>query len=231
MRKKVIAVTSIIIFLLLGYNFCYGAVIEIKDTKAQVLTGGTVSDFYVMGEGLRDSGQTLEGTNVDVKMANNYEWAVVSYFSNSAYGTAGSGQNSGINVNTGVKTHKSTNGNVTGVMDWGNTGTYTAGITKLYKEKTIVSDGNLTMDPTNSVILNNADTDRVDKFGTSVTDYSVASTGWYGSWNHYGGSYDQKPYSVRVGIFGFISGYHGTFNRTSGAAYSDVTFRPVFYPQ
>ena len=102
------------IALILSLNYSYAA-IEIKDSNQAVLTNKTISEFYDMAEEMKNVGQGLEGTTVDVKMANNYEWAVVSYFSNSSYGTAGAGKNTGIQL-TGTS-HYSTNGNITGVMD------------------------------------------------------------------------------------------------------------------
>ena len=231
MKKIVIAITFIFIILLLSFNTSYAAVIESKDSNGTVLTGGTISDFYVMGEGLKGTGQGLEGTSVDVKMANNYEWALVSYFSNSAYGTGGTGQNTGIaNVNTGVKKHKSTNGNVTGVMDWGNTYTFTAGIISDYASKTLTTAGNLTLDSSTSSIVNAAGTgNRVDKFGNLAYNGDIAQTGWYSSWNYYGNNANY-PYSVRSGLFGFNGGSNGN-GLASGAARADTTFRAVFYAQ
>ena len=121
MKKVIRTMVFMIGILLLSCSGSYAAVIQIKDTTATVLTGGTISDFYVMAEELKGTGQGLEGTSVDVKMANNYEWAVVSYFSNSAYGTSGSGGNAGVGVKGIANWYNSTNGNITGVMDWGTT--------------------------------------------------------------------------------------------------------------
>ena len=239
MRKIVKTIFFMIIVLLLSYSSSYAAVIEIKDSTAQVLTNATISDFYVMAEGLKGTGQILEGTTVDVKMANNYEWAAVSYFSNSSYGTNGAGQNNGVNFNTGVKTRKSTNGNITGVMDWGNNYTYTAGIIDSYAEKTIATTGDLTgSNPSISKIVENAETGRVDKVGTEAINESRAQMFWYGATRSIdsSGSY---PYSVRKGLFslGCGRGYgnepgSGYFLfRPDGAARTDVTFRSVFYAQ
>lgn len=237
MKKIVIAITFVFVSLLLSYNASYAAVIESKDSTGQVVTGGTISDFYVMAEGLKGTGQGLEGTSVDVKMANNYEWAAVSYFSNSAYGTGGTGGNTGTpNINTGVAKHKSTNGNVTGVMDWGNNYTYTAGIIDSYATKTLTTAGNLTVNPATNSIVNVAGTNRVDKFSYVRYSDDIAQTGWYGAWNGIGEN-EKFPYSERVGLFGFSGGFTGssggiyTNDRAKGAAFADVTFRAVFYAQ
>ena len=57
MRKIVKTIFFMIIVLLLSYSSSYAAVIEIKDSTAQVLTNATISDFYVMAEGLKGTGQ------------------------------------------------------------------------------------------------------------------------------------------------------------------------------
>lgn len=193
---KIIILT--IICLLLSMNFSYAA-IEIKDTTQSVLTNKTISDFYDMAEEMKNAGQGLEGTNVDVKMANNYEWAVVSYFSNSSYGTGGAGGNTGASFTTPVKEHKSTNGNITGVMDWGRTYTFTAGIIASYASKTF-SD---TVSGNGARIIANAGTNKIDKFKASDSkiDYAIAKTGWYSpSWN-YAAADERYPYSLRTGLF------------------------------
>ena len=236
MKKVIKTMIFMIVIFLLSYSSSYAAVVQIKDVSSSTVTNYTISDFYLMAEGLRGTGQALEGTNVDVKMANNYEWAVVSYFSNSAYGTGGEGGNTGKGgVNTGVKSHYSTNGNVTGVMDWGNTVTFTAGIISSYAGKTLTDKGNtVEYTPQNvNIILNNATTNKVDKFiNSSEADYSIARTGWYGY--KFVGEDADNPYSLRSGLFVFdggVGGYSLFAGRVNGKSSSDVTFRPVFYAQ
>ena len=209
MKKIVITMIFVVITLLLSYTCSYAAVIESKDSTGQVVTGGTISDFYVMAEGMKGTGQGLEGTSVDVKMANNYEWALVSYFSNSPYGTGGTGGNTGTNPQGSI--HLSTNGNVTGVMDWGKNITFTAGIIDSYATKTLTTAGNLTINPTINSILNAAGTgNRVDKFPQLAYNDNIAQTVWYSSWN-YCGSNENYPYSVRNGLFGFGGGGYSTY--------------------
>ena len=228
MRKIVKTIIFMIIILLLGYSSSYAAVIQIKNTTDSVLTNATISDFYEMSEGLKGTGQALDGVTVDVKMANNYEWAVVSYFSNSAYGTNGAGQNTGKSFGSGA-TKYSTNGNITGVMNWGKTYTYTAGIIASYASKTLTTAGNLTSNPSISKIVENASTNKVDKFGNAGEDSSIALTGWYNSWIKISNN-ENGPYSFRDGLFGFQGGainfspYYST-----GAGAVDVTFRPVIW--
>lgn len=183
------------IALVINLNYSYAA-IEIKDTTQDVLTNKTISEFYDMAEEMKNIGQGLEGTTVDVKMANNYEWAVVSYFSNSSYGTTGAGQNTGIQLSG--TSHYSTNGNITGVMDWGKTYTFTAGIIESYASKTLTTAGG-------SSIINNAGTSKVDKFKSlsSNNDYSIAKINWYNPSFYFSADTPDYPYSLRQGLFRF----------------------------
>ena len=172
---------------------------------------------------MKNVGQGLESTNVDVHMATNKEWATVSYFSNSAYGTATTGQNKGIEINIDGTNYLSTNGNVTGVMDWGKTITFTSGLISNYTnmDKSSVAYTN------GKSLVDNAGTDsKIDILSSSTPTVSIGKNGWYNSWNYLGNSLDY-PYSVRSGLFGFCAGNHGSGVYTSGAASTNVTFRPV----
>ena len=246
MKNRIIFKVSIFVIatICLSFSKSYAA-IEIKDTTS-VLTNKTISEFYDMTEEMKNVGQGLEGTgtNLDVKMANNYEWAAVSYFSNSSYGTGGEGGNTGIQLEG--STHKSTNGNITGVMDWGKTYTFTAGIIANWKndsgtvqitDPTVLSNG--------ASIISAAGTNIVDKFKNSVgaDDYDIAKATWYSTSDNWVTSRAQNnvlyPYCFRQGLFGFYGGnkwdlrWYSFDNeyRANGAANSTLTFRPVFYAQ
>ena len=133
MNKKITRILIIAIsFIILISIKSYGAVAITKGTS--VFTDRSISDFYDMCKEMKDAGQGLEGTTVDPHMATNKEWATVSYFSNSNYGTATVGKNTGIEVTIDEATYQSTNGNATGVMDWGKTITMTAGILSQYTD-------------------------------------------------------------------------------------------------
>ena len=187
---------------------------QIKSSSDAVVTNRTISDFYVMAEGLKDDGQGLEGTSVDVKMANNYEWAVVSYFANSAYGSRNNGN---------------TTGNVTGIMNFGSRYTYTAGIIKSYASKTLTTVGNLTLDPTRNVILENAGTNKIDKFDKSISYLQAAADIGGGEGNRIGDK-AEYPYSIRYGFFGVNGGWQANASGYStGQAWSNVTFRPIIW--
>ena len=131
-------------------------------------------------------------------------------------------------------THYSTNGNLTGIMDWGKTISFTAGIISDYANLTLTTEGNLSTDSTRSVIVDNADTDAIDKFSSSSDAQAIARNGWYSSWNLVG--LDANcPYSARWGLFGFSGGdigWDGSHYRyPAGMARNDATFRAIFYAQ
>ena len=212
-------ITFIFVIVLLNMNNCYAA-IQIKDTTDNVLTNKTISAFYDMAEEMKNAGQGLEGTTVDVKMANNYEWAVVSYFSNSSYGTAGAGEGTGSQLSG--TSHYSTNGNITGVMDWGKTSTFTAGIIASYNGKTLTTEGGQS-------IINNAGSNRVDKFDGSTAG-RMAIQDWYSSYVEIY-QMEGRPYSLRTNLFAFLGGCSAAQSICDGGADSRATFRPVFYAQ
>ena len=213
-NKRIIKILIFVVAIIcLNIHNSYAAV-EIKDTTS-VLTNKTISEFYDMAKEMKNPGQGLEGTNVNVKMANNYEWATVSYFANSSYGYANESDvtaNKGKSINTSVTSHYSTNGNLTGIMDWGadprnsKMYTYTAGIIENWKDNT----GNIqitkeTVLSNGASIINDAGTSSVDKFRKSINaiDFSIAKTNWTGiAWNYAANNVDY-PFSVRDGLFRF----------------------------
>lgn len=124
-RIKILIIIMLLVIALGMINTVNGAV-AIKESGTNVLTNQTISNFYDMSLQMKNVGQGLEGTqdNVEPHLVTNTEWAIVSYFSNSNYGTSGEGAKS-ITINGNA--HDSTNGNATGVMDWGRNITMTAG--------------------------------------------------------------------------------------------------------
>ena len=76
--NKIIKILTLgIIFMILSNIKSYGAVAITKGTS--VFTNRTISDFYDICKEMKNVGQGLEGTDVDVHMATNKEWATVSY--------------------------------------------------------------------------------------------------------------------------------------------------------
>lgn len=222
-KSKIIkALMLSIIFILLTTVKSYGAVAIVKGGKT--FTNRNISDCYDLSKEMKGVGQGLESTNVDVHMATNKDWATVSYFSNSIYGTATTGENKGIEIEIDGTKYFSTNGNVTGIMDWGKTVTFTSGIISNYADM----DQSTTPYTDGKSIIDNAGKDsNIDILSNSTSTVSIGKNGWYNSWNYLGADL-KYPYSVRSGLFGFSAG-NGNGGGTSGAARTDVTFRPVIY--
>ncbi len=209
-----------IIFMILTTVKSYGAVAIIKG--GTTFTNRNISDFYDISKEMKNVGQGLESTSVDVHMATNEEWATVSYFSNSAYGTATAGQNKGIEVEIDGRQYFSTNGNATGVMDWGKTVTFTSGVISNYadidKSSNVYRDGK-------SIVDNAGKDSKIDILSNSTSTVAIGKNGWYSSWNHLANDL-RDPYSTRSGLFSFYAGT-GYYGFASGAASTNVTFRPV----
>lgn len=209
-----------VIFILLTTIKSYGAVAIIKG--GTTFTNRNISDCYDLSKEMKNAGQGLESTNVDVHMATNEEWATVSYFSNSAYGTATAGQNSGIEITIDGTKYLSTNGNATGVMDWGKTVTFTSGVISNYADM----DRSSAVYTNGKSIVDNAGKDsKIDILSNNTPTVSIGKNGWYNSWNYLGADL-KYPYSIRSGMFGFYAGINFDFN-SSGTANTSVTFRPV----
>ena len=225
--KKILTIMLFIIAVVLLNTSRVFASVEIKDANADntataVYTGQTISYFYDLCHQMTDMRQGLEGANVDVHMANNREWATVSYFSNSNYGTSGVGQNNGISITTPAGISRlSTNGNITGIMDWGKTITFTAGVIDNYS-----TSGNV-YTKGKSLIDNLSSDTKIDKV-TQLDATKMAMNRWYDSTTALG-SESNYPYSTRNGLFGFIAGGNTYAGSSYGAASKSVTFRPVFY--
>ena len=197
--------------------------IEIKP-NGNIYTNKTISEFFDESIAMKNNGECLEGSNVDVHMATNLDWAIVSYFSNSAYGTNGEGKHTGTAITIDGKSgHYSTNGNITGVMDWGKTQSYTAGIIANYSDitdETIKNNG--------KSLISNANNNRyVDKFDN--TSWSAvkkcAATQWYSSGGTFLGNSVIRPYTVRNNLFQLKGGGYSDYE--NGKGNSSSTFRPV----
>ena len=234
MRKiKILSITILLIITLGIINTVNGA-IAIKEAGNTVLTGKTISEFFDMAKQMTDAGQALEGTSLDPHMATNKEWAAVSYLSNSNYGTAGEGKNTGMTVTINGNSHYSTNDNITGVIDWGKDYSFTAGV--LSEADTKITDDTI-RENGKSLLENIENNSKVDKFDQISNDY-MSATGWYGTARYtyvFKGTNYSYPYSGRKGLFSFEGGnYSGNtagdwyfVDMAKGYASTRFTFRPV----
>jgi len=192
--------------------------IEIK-ANGNIYTNKTVSEFFDESMAMKNTGESLEGSNVNVHMATNLDWAIVSYFSNSAYGTNGEGKNTGTAITIDGKTgHYSTNGNITGVMDWGMNRTYTAGLRTDYQDITDETvKGNIS-----SLVANVNNNRYVDIFPIAKWR-NIQSIAAYSQWYH-------DPLSVYTGGTNAIIGCRArlfAIQTNTGFATTEGTFRPV----
>ena len=192
--------------------------IEIK-ANGNIYTNKTVSEFFDESMAMKNTGESLEGSNVNVHMATNLDWAIVSYFSNSAYGTNGEGKNTGTAITIDGKTgHYSTNGNITGVMDWGMNQTYTAGLRTDYQDITDETiKGNIS-----SLVANVNNNRYVDIFPIAKWR-NIQSIAAYSQWYH-------DPLSVYTGGTNAIIGCRArlfAIQTNTGFATTEGTFRPV----
>lgn len=234
MRKiKILSITILLIITLGIINTVNGA-IAIKEAGSTVLTGKTISEFFDMALQMKDAGQALEGTSLDPHMATNKEWAAVSYLSNSNYGTAGEGKNTGMTVTINGNSHYSTTDNITGVIDWGKSFTFTAGVLANadanITNETVKSNGKSLIDN----IQDSYKVDTLDNLGWGSQPEYAGQNYWYGNDSTCSNDYTQ-PYSIRSGNFsmkvgtGFGSNGPPWSNKSiymNGAAGTN-TFRPV----
>ena len=201
--------------------------IEIKPGGSVVYTNKTISSFFDESMAMKNVGEGLEGANVDVHMSTNMDWAIVAYFSNSAYGTSGEGKNDGVATTINGKEYLSTNGNATGVMDFGKTPTYTSGVLSNYSELVDSEETEEPYDWGKSVILNADNNKYVDLLNT-VTRKEMAVTNWYGAIGVIN-KFQDKPFSQRKGLFGLMAGFHTSPLTPTGEASTSYTFRPSIW--
>ena len=194
--------------------------IEIKPNASTVYTNKTISEFFDASLAMKNAGEALEGTSVDVHMSTNMDWAIFAYFSNSQYGTGGEGQNTGTDVTIGGKTYKSTNGNITGMMNLGQTTTYTASLISNYTE--------ISQDATVYIVGKRLFENATNNRYVDVMDYNLhkgmAINNWYGAYTV--SSDISNPFSARIGMFRTYAGT--TIYETPGTPGSK-TFRPAIW--
>ena len=237
--KRKVVISMILLTILIAIPKVYAKTsIEIKPNSSVVYTNKTISDFFDESLAMKAPGEGLEGLNLDVHMAKNTEWAIVSYFSNSAYGTNGEGQNDGVTVSINGQDYLSTNGNATGVMDFGKTGTYTSGIISNYTDIVDNEEEEEPYDWGKSIIEyvnNNVNNTLVDLISYK-DDYKVSAAArkWYGATVQVSSGSVQStwaPYSTRRGLFGIQAGSH---TNLAGMAKPfgnepNITFRPIIW--
>ena len=221
MKRKI----KFIIFIIIGLLICIVtqsyAAIAIKPATvtngSNVLVNVSISNSYELCQQMLNAGESLYGTTVKPHLATNKDWGAVSYLSNSAYGTNTQGQNVGIQITIDGVNYYSTNGNATGVMNWGanpNKTLYsqTSGIIQAYLDLEDKEGGSTTAPENVVALVNNSSTDFVDVFNgtyntTTTKGMAMLETSENGFSTWKSKSIDFKyPISIRNGLFGFCVG-------------------------
>ena len=213
MKKKIIF-TSIIAFIIISINIISNAAIEIKEGTVKY-TNINISNAYKLCYDLRNYDTTLGNNNLDPHLALNKDWGAVAYLSMSSYGTVRSYSGTEITINE--KNYYSTTGNATGVINFGKTSSYTAGIL----------DGAESTDNIKN-LFDNKETKYVEKLSITADANSTKGQALYETYDWYKSSgttssswvTSTSPVLKRSGVVRFIG--------TSGNANIE-TFRPVIW--
>ena len=236
MKRKIYLVIIIMVMLISisNYNYASIEIVKSKDNGKDSITYTSISNSYLLCQGMTNQGESLEGTSVRPHLATNKDWGAVTYLANSMYGTNTTGKNTGVEIMIDGIKYYSTTGNETGVMNWGsnpnvNRYTQTAGIINKYDESTSTAKKEVVE------IFNNEDTIFVEKIKTeaftpqNTLGMAMGETrGMYSSWA-YAAQDSNYPISIRNGLFGFYVGSYVNYVNLSGAPNSQVTFRPVIW--
>lgn len=236
MKNKIVFSLAIMLGIILINHSCYAAV-EIVPSKTgngkDAIVNTTVSNSYLLCQGMTGTGESLQGATVKPHLATNKDWGAVSYLSNSIYGTNTTGGNTGVNVSINGVNYYSTTTNITGVMNWGSNPnvtryTQTAGLINSYDPDTSSVSSNFIE------LYNNRDSKYVDyinpKDSSSTTGIPLEKPMVTGAWLE---SNNNFPGSMRVGLrqawFGSThAGITYSFS-PNGSANGNVTFRPVVW--
>lgn len=229
MKRKILLSTIILIVTLITGIISYAA-IEIVPSKTgdgkDPIVRTSVSNSYYLCRSMKNSGESLVGTNVDVHLSTNKDWGAVSYLSDSIYGTNGAGQNTGVRVTINGVNYYSTTNNITGVMNWGSNPN-----TTMYTQTAGLVTGRGSGNDNIAELYTNRETKYVDHInptsGTQTIGMAIYETkGKYSSsFKTY--SQSNNPGSIREGLFGGTFGELSTI--CSGQPSDTITFRPIIW--
>lgn len=233
MKNKIVLSLVLILGIILITHSCYAAVeiIPSKTNGTDAIVNTTVSNSYLLCQGMTGTGESLQGATVKPHLATNKDWGAVSYLSNSIYGTNTQGGNTGIEVTMNNVKYYSTTTNITGVMNWGSNpnGVYrftqTAGLINSYDPSTSSKKENVIE------LYNNRNTKFVDYINPTILNETLGMASLEYNSRFTVGVSNDVPTSIRTGMFS------GTFSRADGSVtnYADgdsdncVTFRPVVW--
>lgn len=236
MRRKIILSLIVLIAALLLAHASYAAV-EIVPSKSgdgkDAIVNTTVSNSYLLCQGMKDTGGSLKGATVQPHLATNKDWGAVSYLSNSIYGTNTAGGNNGLPVTINGVNYYSTTTNITGVMNWGSNPnktlwTQTSGLISNYNE----NSSNLVTE-----LFKNRNTKYVEYIDPTTTSLTkgMAMQETSGKFATFSANTDTYgPGSARNGLFGggfgWVPNHNWGFDGAAiGHAHNNITFRPVVW--
>ena len=243
MKKKILLIGIIMLFMVMLTNKSHAA-IEIKPSPEananNVLVNTTVSNSYLLCQKMTEKGESLYGATVVPHLSTNKDWGAVSYLSNSIYGTNSKGENTGTKINIDGVDYYSTNGNVTGVINWGvncynsSLWTQTSSLIQAY-----IDDNSESTAKDNVKELENAARngsrfveiiDTSDSTLQNTQGMGMGETRLYPwkQWNVVHSNVN-NPVTIREGLFGYNASVYYNSNTTSGIASSRATFRPVIW--
>ena len=203
MKSKKQLIVGIIIALMLLIPTISKANMEMKPGTT-VWTGITVSDAYDACRGLDVVGSALGTDKLDPHLALNKDWGAVAYLAVSSIGNVGTSNLPTVTI--GENSYTTTTGNLTGVMNFGKTNTYTSsGLS------TVI--GTAKNPGWRQSLIDNKDTRYVELLpGTAdvknTRGMAIKETEeWFSSKVDYP-VYDE-PLMLRDGVLGFFNGDYG----------------------
>ena len=242
MKKKTLLIVIMFLIMLILKNKSYAA-IEIKPSPEananSVLKNTTVSNSYLLCQKMTEKGESLYGSTVLPHLSTNKDWGAVSYLLNSIYGTNTAGKSTGIKININGVDYYSTNGNITGVMNWGvncyQTGLFsqTSSLIKEYIDNGSESTAKDNVIELEKATLNNSrfveiiDTKNFTAASTQGMGLMETRSWEWSNWSAAGTVID-KPICIRREIFGYYVSSNYNSIATGEASYNG-TFRPVIW--
>lgn len=230
MKKKIFLINIAIILIILLGTASYAAVSIVPGTDVMVSISAT--NAYLSCRNMKNTGESLYGTTVEPHLTTNADWGAVSYLSNSAYGTNTAGGNTGIIVNINDVDYYSTNGNITGVMNWGSNPKKTMRTQVSCLSKAYMDSENNYSSVLELKKMAEENSRFVEIMGVvSSEGRAIDETrGLHGSILGYSSGFNYIPTGVRIGLFGGqISNGFGNDDLCKGNARTDTSFRPVIW--
>lgn len=225
-RKIIMSLILIILILLISLPNFAATEVRARKTGENVFRALTVSQSYQQCLNLKDKeGESLYGTNVIPHLTTNKDWGAVSYLAYSNYGINAKNK-TGIQVKINGTDYLSTNGNITGIMDWGKNWTQTSSLNSAYIENPTGSE--------NLILLEeNIGTRLVEEVNTkNATNKTTTGMAITEFGNSYGSIANDVNYPVTIrqnlNVYS-VAGPSGQDSISNGGKYSWVTFRPIVW--